>query len=112
MPAAAEFTVLHGNPAEEGQFVLRLKFPADYEVPPHVHPREEHVTVTSGAFGIGTGDMFDREKAPLLEAGSLVRIPVGMAHFAWTDQETVLQLNSIGPFGIEYVDPEDDPRAN
>lgn len=111
LPAGAEFAVLHGNPAEEGQFVLRLKFPANYEVPPHRHPKEEHVTVISGAFGISTGEEFDREAAPLLEAGSFVRIPVGMAHFAWTDRETVLQLNSIGPFGIEYVNPDDDPRT-
>jgi hypothetical protein len=82
------------------------------DIPPHRHPKEEHVTVISGAFGLGTGEAFDRESAPLLEPGSFVRIPVGMAHFAWTDRETVVQLNSIGPFGIEYVNPKDDPRTN
>ncbi|MCT7374174.1 cupin domain-containing protein [Chelativorans salis] len=112
LPAGAEFAVLHGNPAEEGQFVLRLKFPANYKIPPHMHPKEEHVTVISGAFGMGTGKEFDQESASLLEPGSFVRIPVGMAHFAWTDRETVVQLNSIGPFGVEYVNPEDDPRTN
>ncbi|MDZ5698584.1 cupin domain-containing protein [Chelativorans sp. M5D2P16] len=112
LPPGAEFAVLHGNPAEEGQFVLRLKFPANYRIPPHLHPKEEHVTVISGAFGMGAGKEFDQESAPLLEPGSFVRIPVGMAHYAWTDRETVVQLNSIGPFGVEYVNPGDDPRTN
>jgi hypothetical protein len=41
-----------------------------------------------------------------------VRIPVGAAHFAWTEDETIVQINAMGPFGIEYVDPADDPRIN
>ena len=112
LPVGAELAVLHGNPAEEGQFVMRLKFPAGYEIPPHRHPKEEHVTVISGAFGMSTGEALDRGAAPLLPAGGFVRIPVGEAHFAWTEEETVVQLNGIGPFGIEYVNPEDDPRNN
>lgn len=110
LPPGAEIAVLHGNPAEEGQFVMRLKFPAGYEIPPHRHPKEEHVTVISGGFGMSTGEALDRSVAPLLLPGGFVRIPVGEAHFAWTEEETVVQLNGIGPFGIEYVNPEDDPR--
>jgi quercetin dioxygenase-like cupin family protein len=112
LPAGAEFAVLHGSPAEEGQFVLRLKFPANYVVPPHRHPKEEHVTVLSGGFGMALGETHDRASAKLMPAGSFMRIPVGAAHFAWTEEETVVQLNGIGPFGVEYVDPKDDPRTN
>lgn len=112
LPAGAQVAVLLGNPAEEGPFVIRLKFPAGYEVPPHRHPKEEHVTVISGGFGMATGEKLDRAAAPLLPPGSFVRIPVGQAHFAWTDEETVVQLNGNGPFGVEYVDPKDDPRTN
>ncbi|MHB1166853.1 MAG: cupin domain-containing protein [Candidatus Nanopelagicales bacterium] len=110
LPAGAEIAVLHGNPAEEGQFVIRLKFPAGYEIPPHRHPKEEHVTVISGGFGMSTGETLDRTAVPLLPAGGFVRIPVGEAHFAWTEEATVVQLNGRGPFGIEYLNPEDDPR--
>jgi quercetin dioxygenase-like cupin family protein len=111
LPPGAEIAVLLGSPAEEGPFVIRLKFPAGYEVPPHRHPKEEHVTVISGAFGMSTGVTHDRSAAPLLPQGSFVRIPAGAAHFAWTDQETVVQLNGMGPFGVEYVNAEDDPRT-
>ncbi|GLQ54013.1 cupin domain-containing protein [Devosia nitrariae] len=111
LPAGAEIAVLMGSPAEPGPFVIRLKFPAGYEIPPHRHPQEEHVTVLSGGFGMATGETHDRAAAPLLAAGSFVRIPVGEAHYAWTQEETIVQLNGIGPFGVEYVDPMDDPRA-
>jgi hypothetical protein len=49
--------------------------------------------------------------APLLPEGSFVRIPADEAHFAWTDRETVVQINGMGPFGVEYVNAEDDPRT-
>lgn len=112
LPAGVEIAVLLGSPAEEGPFVIRLKFPAGYNVPPHRHPKEEHVTVISGGFGMASGDKHDRAAAPLLPPGSFVRIPVGQAHFAWTEEETIVQLNGTGPFGVEYVDPKDDPRRN
>jgi len=32
------------------------------------------------------------------------------AHFAIAEGETVIQLTSIGPWEINYVNPEDDPR--
>jgi quercetin dioxygenase-like cupin family protein len=112
LPEGVQIAVLLGSPAEEGPFVIRLKFPAGYEIPPHRHPQEEHVTVLSGGFGMGAGEAHDREAAPLLPPGSFVRIPKGTAHFAWTSEETVVQLNGIGPFGIEYVNAADDPRTN
>jgi hypothetical protein len=28
----------------------------------------------------------------------------------FTDEETVVQINSTGPWGINYVNPKDDPR--
>jgi quercetin dioxygenase-like cupin family protein len=110
IPAGVGFAVLHGNPAEQGLFVIRLKFPAGFEAPPHRHSNEEHVTIISGTLGVGTGETLSREAAPLLAAGSFIQMPANMAHFAWTDQETVLQINGMGPFDVTYVNPEDDPR--
>jgi quercetin dioxygenase-like cupin family protein len=112
LPDGAQIAVLLGSPAEEGPFVIRLKFPAGYKIAPHRHPKEEHVTVLSGGFGMATGETFDPSSAPVLPAGSFVRIPVGHAHFAWTEEETVVQLNGVGPFAIEYVNAKDDPRTN
>jgi hypothetical protein len=35
-----------------------------------------------------------------------------MRHFAIAEGETVVQLSSIGPWEIRYVDSRDDPRGS
>jgi hypothetical protein len=30
--------------------------------------------------------------------------------FGYTEEETIIQLHGTGPWGIEYIDPADDPR--
>jgi quercetin dioxygenase-like cupin family protein len=110
VPEGAEMAVLYGSPGEDGQFALRLRLPEGYHLPPHTHPRPEIVTVLSGTFHLGMGETADRAETQALEAGSFFAFAPGMAHFAYTDEETVIQLNSVGPWGLEYVDPADDPR--
>src|SRR3954447_8532981 len=63
----AEMAVLHGDPAKEGLFVMRLKFPKGYRIGPHTHPTMEAVTVISGALGMG--ETADLGKAQALPAG-------------------------------------------
>ncbi len=111
LPPGATFALLQGDPQEEGPLTLRVRFPADYEIPPHTHPQIEHVTVVSGTFKIGMGIDFDREATTEVPAGGFVVIPVGHEHFAWVSEETEVQLHSTGPWGIDYVNPEDDPRV-
>ncbi|MFZ2101804.1 MAG: cupin domain-containing protein [Oricola sp.] len=112
LPAGAQAAVLLGSPAKEGPFVLRLKFPSGFVVPPHRHSKDELVTVISGGFGIASGETLDREAAKPLPAGSFVHLPAGMPHFAIAAGETVVQINGYGPFDVVYVDPSDDPRID
>ena len=44
----AQIAVLEGNPAEKGPITLRLKFPANYNIPAHWHSMTERLTVLSG----------------------------------------------------------------
>jgi quercetin dioxygenase-like cupin family protein len=110
LPPGAEAAVLFGDPTKEGLFVLRLKVPADYAVPPHMHPVDEVVTVISGTFKLGMGETADENAATAFPAGSLFALPPGTAHFAYTDEETVVQISTNGPWGLNYINPEDDPR--
>ena len=34
----------------------------------------------------------------------------GEHHYAWATGDTVVQVHAIGPWGITYVNPADDPR--
>jgi len=110
LPAGAEAAVLFGDPSKEGLFALRLKLPEGYSVPPHTHPVDEVVTVISGTFSLGMGETADQSKAQPLPAGSFFALPPGTAHYVFIDEETVIQISTIGPWGLTYVNPEDDPR--
>lgn len=112
LPGGAESAVLYGDPAKEGMFALRIKMPKGYNIPAHTHPKPEIITVISGIFGLGMGTKADRSKTDFLPAGSFSSMPQGMAHYVFADKETIVQINAIGPWRIDYVDPREDPRLN
>jgi hypothetical protein len=109
-PKGAQFVVLSGNPREEGPYVVRLKLPNGYTIPPHWHTQPENVTVLSGAFHIGMGDKLDKSHAHKVTATGHFAMPGKMHHYAWAEGETVIDVFSFGPFDLAYVDPKDDPR--
>jgi quercetin dioxygenase-like cupin family protein len=110
LPPGARFAVLKGDPAKEGLFTMRVRLPAGYRIMPHWHPAVEHITVLSGTFNLGMGDAFDSTGAEKMPAGSFAFLGPRMHHFAWTDEETVIQLHGIGPWQINYLNAGDDPR--
>ncbi|EIM24591.1 cupin domain-containing protein [Microvirga lotononidis] len=112
LPKGAQMALLYGDPTKDGVFVMRLKFPANYRIPPHTHPNDEIVTVLSGEVGFGMGTTFDPAKTKAIEAGGVIAMPPGTQHFVQNDQETVVQLSSRGPWSIAYVNPADDPRKS
>jgi quercetin dioxygenase-like cupin family protein len=111
LPAGASMAVLEGDPAREGFFAVRLRFPPNYRIPPHIHPAVERVTVVEGTFYLGHGETWDDDRLVAYPPGSYISMPVGMKHFAAAgDEQVIIQLASIGPWGITYLDPADDPR--
>ncbi len=110
VPPGAKLAVLEGDPTKSGLFTMRIKLPAGYKIPPHWHPAVEHATVISGALNMGIGDEFDPVRTKELSAGSFSLMPAKVHHFAWVKEETIIQVHGIGPWGINYVNPSDDPR--
>jgi quercetin dioxygenase-like cupin family protein len=110
LPAGAKMAVLQGDPAKPGLFTMRLQMPAGYKIPAHWHPANEHVTVLSGTFSMGMGDRLDTAAAMTHGAGSFILMPTGVRHFAWSKDGATIQLHGQGPWGINYVNPADDPR--
>jgi hypothetical protein len=106
----AKFAVIHGNPAEPGPFAYRIWFPADYNVAAHRHPVDEHVTVLWGTLYAGMGDKLDREKSTPYRAAGYFSMPANHAHYVWTREETLIQVQGVGPTSITFVDPAEDPR--
>jgi quercetin dioxygenase-like cupin family protein len=110
LPPGAKAAVLFGDPSEDGLFVLRLKLPAGYAVAPHTHPVDEVITVISGTFRMGMGETADQSKVQPLPAGSFFALPPGTAHYVFADEETVVQISTIGPWGLTYINPKDNPQ--
>lgn len=106
----AKFAVIQGNPAEPGPFAYRIWFPADYSVAAHRHPVDENVTVLWGTLYAGMGDKLDRESSKPFRPGGYFAMPANHAHYVWTREETLIQVQGIGPTAITFVDPAEDPR--
>ena len=103
-----------GDPSQEGLYVLLVRLPAGYEVPAHTHPNGEIVTVLSGNLNLSHSEAPSRETGEVLPAGSVVATPADhplLAHLVWANEETVIEVAGEGPFEIEYLNPEEDPRG-
>ena len=100
-----------GEPTKPGPYVIRVKVPSGVKLMPHRHPEDRIYTVISGVFYIGLGDQFDPEKLKAYPPGSVVVLPGDTPHFHWAmSGEYVSQVTAIGPLGLEYLNPHDDPR--
>jgi quercetin dioxygenase-like cupin family protein len=110
VPPGAKAALLDGDPAKHGVFILRLKLPAGYKMPPHWHPVDERVTIISGRLNLGLGDTFAAEHTRALGPGSFYSLPPKTSHFSVAAEETVMQISTVGPWSLTYVHPEDDPR--
>lgn len=112
LPPGAKIAVIEGPMNEAVPFTVRLRLPADYRIPAHWHPAIERVTVLSGTFFMGVGDTLDMRKGMGLTPGAMMILQPKTAHFGWTQGEAEIQLHGIGPWGVTYVNPADDPRKS
>ncbi|MEO8075877.1 MAG: cupin domain-containing protein, partial [Acidobacteriota bacterium] len=111
LPAGAQIAVLAGDPTRAGLYTVRLKFPANYDIPAHSHPTDENVLVISGKLFAGMGTKLDRKAGMGLDVGGFALMPANANHFAYTEGETTILLYGRGPVEFTYVNPADDPRA-
>lgn len=110
LPAGAKAVVMAGDPSKSGLFTLRLKFPANFTIPAHWHPTDENITVVSGTLWLGMGEKTDSKNLKPITTGGYGLMPAKTGHYAMTKEETIVQLHGMGPFGITYFNPADDPR--
>ena len=102
-----KIAVLHGNPAGKGDYVLRLRFPAEYKFPVHWHPGGEHLTVLWGTFMLGMGSTNDWTTVRTYSPGDFLYIPSRHSHFGGAGRGvTVIQLNGEGPFQLFLGSPK------
>jgi quercetin dioxygenase-like cupin family protein len=112
-PPAARLAVVVGDPAQAAPYVIRVKLPSGNKIMPHKHPEDRVYTVISGIFYIGLGEQFDEEKLKAYPPGSVIILPGDTYHFHWAKSgEYITQVSAVGPLGLDYLNPGDDPRAS
>ena len=110
-PPSARLAIVVGQPLQQGPYTIRVKVPGGVKLMPHSHPEDRVYTVISGTFYIGLGDQFDADKLVAYPPGAVIILPGNTSHFHWAKSgEYVTQVTAIGPLGLEYHDPRDDPR--
>ena len=110
-PPRVRLGVLGGDPGKPGPYTIRVRAPAGVKFPPHKHPEDRVYTVISGVFYIGLGETFDESKFTAYGPGSVVVLPGDRPHFHWAKSgEYITQITALGPLGMFYVDPVNDPR--
>lgn len=102
-PGAQE-ALLFGSLQRRGkEFVIRYRTQRRIAVPPHWHPRDEHITVIRGRFQLG----FGREQRPAalrtLRAGDYLCVPARKPHFSVFHRGTEVQVHGLAPFRTVYL---------
>ncbi|MGH9385350.1 MAG: DUF4440 domain-containing protein [Vicinamibacterales bacterium] len=109
VPAGARMAVVAGDPSKPEPFTLRFQFPANYRIAPHWHATDERVTILSGSVGLGMGKTFDQAALKDLPSGGYTVLPATMPHYVVAKTATTIQVDGVGPFVLDYVNPADDP---
>lgn len=111
-PAVGPPRVVVGQPTGPGAYVVRVKVPWGVKLMPHWHPEDRVHTVMSGvctSAWANSSTARSWRRIRLVASSSARWHP----HFHWAESGAyVTQVTAIGPLGLEYLDPKDDPRNN
>lgn len=100
------YSVLSGDPARAGVYVIRLKIPPGLTFPPHHHDQDRHITVISGEWAFGKGRSGSCDDTVSLVAGAYVMHPRGGIHYdgACGKEPVEVQIIGEGPVKTTWVD--------
>ena len=97
-PSGASSAVLLGDPAKPGLYITLVKWHPNHMSRPHFHPNDRFITVLSGTWWVGTGDVFDPATTVPMPAGTYVTHFGGKIHYDGAkDEECVLEIVGMGP---------------
>lgn len=105
--AGLEITELVGDSNKPGDYVSRVRFPANFQVKAHTHPENRSYTIISGTWYIGWGETNDPQRMIALPPGSFYTEPANVPHFVATrDEPVVVQISGMGPTATKLIDAE------
>lgn len=105
----AKAAILAGNPGQPGAVTIRVRVPDKYRIAPHRHDVDEQVTVLSGTLCLAIGEQLTSGRSTCVGAGGFALIPANAPHAVTVTGATEYQIHVVGPFGMTYLNPADDP---
>lgn len=106
-PKGAQIVLLRGDLSKPEPYTIRFKLPAGFTILSHWHDKDEELTVISGTVNVGTGDKVDKSTSTALSAGGYQIVPAMTHHYVWTSEDTVFQLDGMGPRTTTFVNPDE-----
>lgn len=100
------FEAVHGDRTKPGEpFVIRIHAEAGFIVMPHTHPVDENIVILKGSWALGMGEHYRKDALESMEPGDFGFAQKGMAHFAVSKTDTIIQVHGIGAFSVQWVVP-------
>jgi quercetin dioxygenase-like cupin family protein len=101
-----------GSERAEGYYIVGTHFNPRQTSRPHYHDKDRWITVVSGTWCTGEGDVFRPETMVGLKPGSVMYHPAGFHHYdgSCDDQEVQLLIAGYGP--VTTVQTEVDAQGN
>lgn len=100
-PAGASVAVLEGDPLRaDVEYTLRVRLPAGTRMSAHAHPTHERMIILSGTLSVRAGRV-----AKEMRPGGFVLIPAGQAHELLAREDSVVQLQGLGPLRFDRARP-------
>ena len=99
--------ILHGNPSEEGLYIMRVRFPDGGSSSPHYHTQDRFITVIEGTWHAGTDASHDMTRTTPIPAGGYMMHPAGAVHYDGSrGGPVIVEIRGLGPVETIRVDPE------
>ena len=104
LPSGCNITVLEGSPKLPDMFTVRFKVDETFYMPPHTHPKDERVTIISGAVAVAFGVDATRKDAKVFGPGDYYVNARDAVHSVWADSSSVIQITGIGPWEAHFIE--------
>ena len=99
--AGFQRSILVGDPAKPGLYMVLTKWLPGHMSRPHFHPNDRFITVLKGTWWVGTGTKFDPDSTKPMPAGTFVTHFGKQVHYDGAkDEEAVLLIVGEGPATI------------
>ncbi len=98
-------TLIYGDPAQAGPYLLRRRLAPNETLRPRVEDRDRLVTVLQGTLWIGRGDVFRPDLLMPVREGGVAFLPAGTHYFGMAGNGVVvLQLTGAGPVKTAHTE--------